>query len=40
MTKREKAQLRASLYSIVHDLIGGLMLAALIVALAFLFSVK
>lgn len=40
MTKREKAQIRASLYAIAHDLFGGLLLAALIVALAFLFSVK
>ncbi len=40
MTKREKAQLRASLYSIAHDLLGGLLLAGLIVALAFLFSIR
>lgn len=40
MTKREKAQIRASLYSIAHDLFGGILLAGLIVGLAFLFSVK
>lgn len=40
MTKREKAQIRASLYALAHDLLGGLLLAALTVALAFLFSVK
>lgn len=40
MTKREKAQLRASLYALVHDISGGLLLAGLIVGLAFLFSVK
>lgn len=40
MTKRERAKIRASLYSLAHDLLGGLLLAALIVALAFLFSVK
>lgn len=40
MTKRERAKLRASLYSIAHDLFGGLLLAALTVALAFLLAVK
>lgn len=40
MTKRERAKIRASLYSLAHDLLGGILLAALIVALAFLFSVK
>ena len=40
MTHRERAKLRASLYAIVHDLLGGILLAALTVALAFLFSVK
>lgn len=40
MTKRERAKLRASLYSIVHDIAGGILLAGLIVGLAFLFSVK
>ena len=40
MTSREKAQFRASLYALAHDLFGGLLLAVLIVALAFLFSVR
>jgi len=40
MTSREKAQLRANLYSLAHDITGGILLAALTVALAFLFSVK
>lgn len=40
MTKRERAKLRASLYSLAHDTFGGLLLAGLTVALAFLFSVK
>lgn len=40
MTKRERAQLRASLYALAHDITGGFLLAALIVALAFLLSVK
>jgi hypothetical protein len=40
MTKREKAQFRANLYSLAHDIAGGILLAGLIVALAFLFSVK
>ena len=40
MTSREKAQFRASLYAIAHDITGGILLAALTVALAFLFSVK
>ena len=40
MTSREKAKIRASLYAIAHDLFGGLLLAVLIVALAFLFSVR
>lgn len=40
MTKREKAQIRASLYALAHDLFGGILLAGLTVALAFLFSVK
>lgn len=40
MTSRERAQIRASIYSIAHDIAGGLLLAALTVALAFLFSVK
>jgi len=39
MTKREKAQIRASIYALARDLFGGLLLAALIVALAFLFSI-
>lgn len=40
MTKRERAKIHASLYSLARDIAGGLLLAALIVALAFLFSVK
>lgn len=40
MTKREKAQIRANLYALAHDIFGGILLAALTVGLAFLFSVK
>lgn len=40
MTSRERAQLRANLYALAHDLIGGILLAGLTVGLAFLFSVK
>lgn len=40
MTSRERAKIRASLYSLAHDIAGGLLLAGLIVGLAFLFSVK
>lgn len=40
MTSRERAKLRASLYALVHDLFGGILLAVLTVALAFLFSIK
>lgn len=40
MTKRERAKIRASLYSLAHDLLGGLLLAGLTVALAFLLAVK
>lgn len=40
MTSREKAQIRASLYAIVHDIFGGILLAGLTVALAFLLAVK
>lgn len=40
MTHRERAKLRASLYAIFHDIAGGILLAGLTVALAFLFSVK
>lgn len=40
MTHRKKAQLRASIYALSHDIAGGLLLAGLTVVLAFLFSVK
>lgn len=40
MTHREKAQLRAFIYALSHDIFGGILLAGLTVALAFLFSVK
>lgn len=40
MTSRERAKIRASLYAIAHDLLGGILLAVLTVALAFLLSVK
>ena len=40
MTKRERAKLRASLYSLAHDIFGGLILAAIVVILSFLFAVR
>jgi len=39
MTKREKAQLRAALYSLLHTLAGFLIMAALVLLLPFLFAV-
>lgn len=39
MTKREKAQLRAALYSLAHTIVGFLIMAALVLLLPFLFAI-
>ncbi len=38
MTKREKAQLRAALYSLAHTVAGFLLMAALVLLLPFIFA--
>jgi hypothetical protein len=40
MTRSQKHALRANLYALAHDLFGGILLAGLTVALAFLLAVK
>jgi len=40
MTKREKSQLRAFIYDIARDFIGGLFIFAFFIAMAFLLAFK
>ena len=40
MTRKERAQFRANLYALAHDLAGGILIAALVVLLSFLFAIR
>lgn len=40
MTKREKAQIRAALYSLIHLIAGFIIMASLVLLLPFLFAIR